>query len=336
MKKRIKMVDVARTANVSRTTVSLVLNQIPGVRIAEATRRRVLQVARDLGYSPGPALDAIDPDGSHVYGLLINEISSAYPIDLVYGVQNWAETQGLQILIQVTNGATDREAAALGNFARFGVQGVIYANTFSAVAAPAPGLAQFRHVFLNCKREDGEGFAVLPAERRGGYIATEHLLALGRRRVATITGDPWQMASKERLSGYHRAVNQAARNCGVDYERNSDWSHAGGYAAMQELFDLPEPPDAVFCQNDLIARGAIAAAHDRGLSVPRDLAVVGFDDREFSKDIGLTSVTLPFMAMAERAMTELVGESEPASRTVTVAGTLVARASSGWMETKSF
>lgn len=328
MKKRIKMVDVARTANVSRTTVSLVLNQIPGMRIAEATRKRVLQVARDLGYSPGPVLEAIDPDRSAVYGLLINEISAAYPIDLIYDVQNWAEMQGAQVLIQVTEGVADRESAALANFARFGVRDVIYANTFSAIVAPSPGLERFRHVLLNCRRENGAGFAVLPAERRGGAIATEHLLQLGRRRIATITGDPWQMASTERLAGYHRALNKAGLNGGTDYERSSDWSHARGYAAMREMLELPAPPDAVVCHNDLIARGALAAARELGLNVPDDLAIVGYDDREFSKDLGISSVTLPFTAMAERAMAELAGTNEPESRTITIAGTLIARASS--------
>lgn len=329
MKKRVKMVDVARAADVSRTTVSLVLNQIPGVRIAEATRQRVLQVARDLGYSPGPLIEALDPDRKRLYGVLVNEISAAYPIDLLYGLQVWADAQGDQLVIQASNGVADHEAAALDNFARFGVAGVIYASTFTAIAAPPPSLARFRHVLLNCRREDSAGLAVIPAERRGGALAAEHLIALGRTRIATITGDPWQLASIERRAGYHRALNKAGLNLGAAYERPSDWSHAQGYAAMLDLLDLSEPPDAVFCHNDLIARGAMAAARDRGLEVPRDLAVVGYDDREFSKDLGITSVTLPFATMAERAMAELTGSEDLGSRTLTVSGTLVARASSG-------
>lgn len=327
MNKRIKMVDVARTANVSRTTVSLVLNQVPGVRIAEATRQRVLQVARDLGYSPGPSLMAFNPPASRMFGLMINEISAAYPIDLIYEVQTWAEAQGVQVLIQVTDGLPDREAIALDNFARYDVQDILYASSFSALVSPPTKLQQFRHVLLNCRSEKNESFAVMPAERLGGAMATEHLLGLGRHRIATITGDPWQVASLERLAGYRRALKKADRNCGTDYERIGDWSHAGGYAAMRDLLTLPAPPDAVFCQNDLMARGAMAAAREAGLAVPGDLAIIGYDDREFAKDLGLSSITLPFAAMAERAMGALTGAEAPSSKVISVAGSLVARAS---------
>jgi LacI family transcriptional regulator len=328
MNKRVKMVDIARTANVSRTTVSLVLNQIPGVRIAEATRQRVLQVARDLGYAPGPLLDSLDADRKRLFGVLINEISAAYPIDLLYGLQNWADAQGFQLVTQVTGGNADHESAALDNFRRFGVDGIVYANTFSAIVSPPTALNHFRHVLLNCRREDSSGLAVLPAERRGGAIAVEHLLATGRRRIATITGDPWQLASIERLAGYHRALNKAGLNQGPAYERTSDWSHSRGYGAMQELLSLPQPPDAVFCHNDIIARGAMAAIADAGLKVPDDIAIVGYDDREFAKDLGITSVTLPVAEMGERAMIELASASELGSRTVTLSGQLIARSSS--------
>src|SRR5215217_5288488 len=130
------MVDIARAANVSRTSVSLILNQVPGVRIAESTRQRVLQVARDLGYTPGPALSALEPDRKRVYGVLINEISSVYPIDLIYGLQSWADGNGIQILIQVSDGVTDHELAALELFQRINVAGIVYASTFSAIVEP--------------------------------------------------------------------------------------------------------------------------------------------------------------------------------------------------------
>jgi LacI family transcriptional regulator len=327
MKKRVKMVDVARAAKVSRTTVSLVLNQIPGVRIAEATRQRVLQVAREIGYSPGPLLEHLDPERKRLFGVLINEISAAYPIDLIYGLETWSHAQGLQVIIQVTDGRPDRETAALENFERIGVEGVVYANTFTAIATPPQALNRFRHVLLNCRREDSTGFAVLPAERHGGAVAADHLIGLGRRRFGTITGDPWQLATTDRLAGYHRALNRAGMNRGSDYERHSDWSHDVGYAATQELLALPEPPDALFCHNDLIARGAIAAARDNGLQVPKDIAIIGYDDREFSRNLGISSIALPWSEMGERAMAALAGDADLPTKTINIHGQLVARAS---------
>lgn len=327
MQKRVKMVDIARVANVSRTSVSLILNQVPGVRIAEATRQRVLQVARDLGYAPGPALSALEPDRKGVYGVLINEISSVYPIDLIYGLQSWADANGIQILIQVSDGVTDHELAALGLFQRVGVAGIVYASTFSAIVEPPEMLRNFRHVMLNCRREDRTGLAVMPAERHGGALATQHLIDIGCRRIATITGDPWQFACRERLAGYHRALNKAGLTVPPDYEANSDWGYMSGYAAAQSLLDLPEPPDAIFCHNDIIAGGAIKAATERGRSVPADIAIIGYDDREFARDLSISSVTLPFLEMAERAMSELAGTDKLGDRTVSISGNLIERAS---------
>jgi LacI family transcriptional regulator len=301
MKKRVKMVDIARAADVSRTSVSLILNQVPGVRIAEATRQRVLQVARDLGYTPGPALSALDPDRKRVYGVLINEISSAYPVDLIYGMQNWADAQGIQLLIQVSDGVADHEMAALDLFERIGVAGVVYASTFSAI--------------------------VSPAERHGGGLAAQHLIELGRKRIATIVGDPWQFASRERLAGYHRDLNKAGLNLGAQYEEVSDWGHASGYAAAMRLLSLPEPPDAIFCHNDIIARGALQAASEMGLNVPSDLAIVGYDDREFAKDMGISSITLPYLEMAEKALSELVDGKPLSDRVLSISGRLLQRAS---------
>jgi LacI family transcriptional regulator len=263
-----------------------------------------------------------------LYGVLINEISAAYPIDLIYGLQSWAEAKASQLVIGVTDGRADYEAAVLENFRRLNVEGVVYSSTFTAIAAPHPSLESFHHVLLNCRRGNRRGFAVLPAERHGGALATEHLLSVGRRRIATITGDPWQMAAVERLAGYHRALNKAGRNCGSPYEKSTDWGHEQGYAATLELLALAEPPDAIFCQNDLIARGAMAAALQQGLSIPDDLAIVGYDEREFAKDFGISSVTLPFVEMAEKAMEELERSSNAQDKTITVSGHLVQRASS--------
>lgn len=329
MRKRVKMVDIARAAEVSRTTVSLILNDVPGVRIAEATRQRVLQTARDLGYTPGPSVRDLNAETRQLFGVVINEISAAYPIDLLYGIQSWADARGAHVVIHVSDGSSDHELAALENFERFGVSGVVYASTFSAIATPPQALSRFRHVLINCRREDSSGLAVLPAERHGGAIAAQHLIAIGCKRIATITGDPWQFATLERLAGYHRTLNKASLNLGAQYQATSDWSHASGHVLTRQLLNLPRPPDGIFCHNDIIARGAMAAAREAGLTVGVDLAIIGYDDREFAKDLGITSVTLPFVEMAERAMTELAGTTEVGDRTLSIAGTLIPRASTG-------
>jgi LacI family transcriptional regulator len=329
MRKRVKMVDIARAAKVSQTTVSLVLNHVPNVRIADETRQRVVQVARALGYKPGPSLYDLDPARKRLFGVLINEISSAYPINLVDGMQAWADIQGAQLVVQITGGLADHDEAALDNFSRFGIDAVVYARTFTAIVDPPQRLGSFRHVLLNCRRQDSQGLAVLPAERHGGALATDHLIAAGCRRIATITGDPWQLATVERIAGYHRALSRAGRPQDKALERRGNWSHASGFAQTSELMALPEPPDAIFCQNDIMARGALAALKALGIGVPEQVQVIGYDDRDFARDLDppLSTVTLPHGEMAERAMTLLAGDMPLADRTITINGELIARGS---------
>lgn len=301
-KKRVRMIDVAREAQVSQTTVSLVLNNIGGVRIAEATRQLVIETARRLGYSPGPMLHDLQDDHLPIIGVLINEISAAYPIDIIDGLHMAARSGATQLAIFVTDGVVEREAEALTSLRRLGASGVIYANTFTAGVHPSDALQGFAHVYVNCFRNDGQGVAVIPGERAAGFAAAQYLIGTGCTRLATITGDSWHSSTQRRLSGFRRGMTVAGQSLDASRIKHRDWRHESGRAAMLELLALDERPDGVFCQNDMLARGALAAVAEVGLSVPGDIAILGFDDREFAKDIGLSTMLLPHAAMAERGM----------------------------------
>lgn len=305
MKKRVKMIDVARRAGVSQTTVSLVLNNITGFRIAETTRQHVIETARLLGYSPGPMLHELKSDGIPVVGVLINEISSAYPIDIIDGLHVTARAQATQLAVFVTDGVIEREAEALETLKRLGAQSVIYANTFTAAVHPTEDLNAFRHVYLNCFRHDGRGTAVIPGERAAGFAAAQYLIQTGCKRLATITGDSWHSSAQRRLSGFRRGAKAGGLALEPACIKDADWGHRRGRQAMAELLALAEPPDGVFCQNDMLARGALAAIADAGLRAPDDIAILGFDDREFARDYGQSTMLLPHAVMAERAMTIL-------------------------------
>jgi LacI family transcriptional regulator len=302
LQKRVKMIDVARQAQVSQTTVSLVLNNIAGIRIAEETRQRVIDTARRLGYTPGPSLRDLDPAGGKIIGVLINEISSAYPIDIIDGLHLAARAQGAQLAIFVTDGTVEREARALQTLQRLEVSGVIYANTFTTGVYPTEALRHLPHVHVNCFRNDRTGIAVIPGERAAGFVAAGHLADIGRKRIATITGDAWHTSAERRLAGFRRGLKASGLTLDDAYLKRGDWSHRSGRAAMAELLALPQRPDAVFCQNDMMARGALEVIAEAGLTVPHNIAVLGFDDREFARDLSLSTLLLPHAAMAERAM----------------------------------
>lgn len=302
LKKRVKMIDVARRAGVSQTTVSLVLNNIAGIRIAEATREHVIETARLLGYSPGPLLHELEAEHVPIIGVLINEISSAYPIDIIDGLHVSARAAAMQLAVFVTDGVVEREAEALKSLRRLGVERVVYANTFTAAVHPTEDLKDFRHIYVNCFRNDGEGTAVIPGERAAGFAAAQYLIHSGCTRLATITGDDWHSSAQRRLSGFRRGAKAGGLSLDQVYIKHCDWGHRRGREAMMELLALPEPPDAVFCQNDMLARGALAAIYEAGLRVPDNISVLGLDDREFARDLGLSTMLLPHAEMAERAI----------------------------------
>lgn len=327
LKKRVKMIDVARHAQVSQTTVSLVLNNIAGVRIAEKTRQHVIDTARRLGYTPGPMLHDLDADGPSIVGVLINEISAAYPIDIVDGLHVAARGQAMQLAIFVTDGVVEREAAALRSLRRLGAGSVIYANTFTAGVHPTEELQDFRHVYVNCFRNDGGGVAVIPGERAAGFAAARYLIQTGCTRLATITGDSWHSSAQRRLSGFRRGAKSGGLSLDPACVKYGDWQHRRGREAMLELLALRDPPDGVFCQNDMLGRGALSAIAESGLKAPEDIAILGFDDREFAKDIGLSTMLLPHAAMAERAMTILSDDRRlDAPATISIRCHLIPRA----------
>lgn len=325
-KKRVKMIDVARAAGVSQTTVSLVLNNVPDQRIPALTRNHVIETAQSLGYSPGPDLQDLKDEAVPILGVLINEISSSYPIDIIDGLHVGARAAAKQLAVFVTDGVIEREVEALSSLGKLGVRNVIYANTFTAAVRATEELRKFRHVYVNCFPHDGEGTAVIPGERAAGFAAAQHLVRGGATRVATITGDAWHSSAQRRLSGFRRGLKAAGLALDPDLNIAGDWGHAKGYEAMLRLLEHPVPPDAVFCQNDMLARGALAALTEAGMGVPETISVLGFDDREFARHSGLSTMLLPHAAMAQRALAILLsGKDLHMSQTISIRCPLVAR-----------
>lgn len=325
-KKRVKMIDVARAAGVSQTTVSLVLNNVPDQRIPSATRKHVIETAQSLGYSPGPNLQELKDEAVPIVGVLINEISSSYPIDIIDGLHVGARASAKQLAVFVTDGVIEREVEALASLSKLGVRNVVYANTFTSAVKATEVLRTFRHVYVNCFPHDGVGTAVIPAERAAGFAAAQHLVRGGARRVATITGDAWHSSAQRRLSGFRRGLKAAGLALDPEMNIAADWGHAKGYEAMSRLLKLPAPPDAVFCQNDMMARGAVEALAHARVSVPDAISVLGFDDREFARHTGLSTMLLPHAAMAQRALGILLGEQELGKgQTISIRCSLVPR-----------
>jgi DNA-binding LacI/PurR family transcriptional regulator len=333
---RVTSHDVARRAGVSRATVSLVLNRSEAVAISEATRARVLRAAEELGYSPNSAGRMLVRGATETIGLVISHPEllqfDAFVPQVLYGIGRVAGRHGYRVLLEpVPRGPGPNRYLALVEGRR--IDGLIVLN-------PETGDAQLRAlierrypvVLLGSVRHPAE-HAVNFSTRRAVGAAVRHLAGLGRRRIAHVTFSPAGfVATDARLEAYRRTLVEVGLEPRDELVAMGAFSARSGYEAMGELLARGAAPDALFAGNDTIALGAMAALHERGLAIPADVAVAGFDDLPIAAYAwpALTTVHNPGVRQGELAAELLVallrGET-PAEPRIRVPTELVIRAS---------
>jgi len=297
--RRPTMDDVANEADVSQTTVSLVLNHADGARLSSLTRERVIKAAAKLGYQPGRRGGA-PPSRAATIGFICDEISTDPWTSIGFdGVREKAWERGLTVTVAVTRGDVDMEAAALEQLASQPLLGLIYATINTRLVHPPATLPRTPTVLLNCHVANAALPSVVPGELAGGHVATNFLLRAGHRRIGYINGEPSMEASRQRLKGYRRALATADLPFDPELVRDGNWQPISGYEGAQALMRLPKRPSAIFCANDLMAVGCYEALRELGLRIPDDVAVMGYDDREIARHLHppLTTVLLPHFEM---------------------------------------
>ena len=302
------MMDVAKAAGVSQTTVSLVLNQVPGIRISQDARQRVVDAASGLGYRVGPR----GAGRLRVLGFLADELStSPFAVISVDAARDAATEMNAILVIAACRGDPAAEAAVLDLWQAQGVAGVIYARIFTRRVDPPAQLRHHRSVLLNCHDAKQSLPAVIPAEQRGGMAAARHLLAAGHRRIAMVNGEPWMQASRDRAAGYRRALREAGVELDPALMRSGDWTVDSGHDHTLALMALPHPPTAIFCANDPMAAGCYQALARLQLRVPDDVSVVGYDNQPMSHTMEppLTTLNLPHAEMGRWAAEWLLGSA---------------------------
>ena len=303
--KKPTMSDIAAIVGVSQATVSLVINNAPSTRISAVTREKVLQAARDLGYEKYHRPDA----QGGVIGMLINGLmASPHSAALIEGARSEAAENDHLLIAVPSFGDEEAEEAAIDYLTARPLAGLIYARVIAQAVDPPKRLRDIPSVFLNCYPAKGHMAAIVPADVAGGFAATSVLLEAGHRRVAMINGEEWIEAGRDRETGYRQAL--ATYDIAPDPRliKSGGWTMYSGRVQMEALLDLPDPPTAVFCYCDRMALGVYDAIKARGLRVPEDISVVGFDDEIFAKDMEppLTTVTLPHEAMGRWAVSFLL------------------------------
>ncbi|RNB52196.1 LacI family DNA-binding transcriptional regulator [Agromyces tardus] len=300
--------DVAARAGVSQTTVSHVLNETPHTRVSEETAARVRAAAEELGYRPNRLARGLRTHASDMIGLLTEEIATTpHAGRIILGAQEEASRRNLTLAIinSELNPDPEVDSTQIQAFLDRQADGIIYATVYHDVISPPENLRVRPAVLIGARDEAGLIPAVLPDERGGAASVVDMLVARGHRRIAFAASADDVPATRGRLRGYVDAMTRAGLSTdGLIASGGSD--ARGGYTATLELLD--REPTAVFCYNDRMAMGAYRAAADRGLRIPTDLSVVGFDDQAPLPESlfpALTTVALPHYEMGAWAVAAL-------------------------------
>ena len=330
---RTTIVDVARLAGVSKSTVSLVLSG--SSLVARPTRERVSAAMAELGYIYHRGAATLRGAKSGVIGMVINDLANPFFVELAIGIEEACQSGAfIPFLANVVENPV-RQLQVVRSMREHGAAGLVLSPAIGTSVAELRALVSGMPVVQVMRRLPGlRASLVSPENKEGARKATAHLVALGHRRIAFVGGLASMVVRDERLSGYRLALEEAGIPLDESLVVESLINYSGGASAAPQLLGLARPATAALCFNDVVAIGVIRAFAAAGVSVGQDFGVIGFDDIDEAKHTypALTSVAVNGRNLGSRAAQLLMrhlasGDFEPEA--VLCPTTLVVRASCG-------
>ncbi|GLY97906.1 LacI family DNA-binding transcriptional regulator [Actinoplanes sp. NBRC 103695] len=296
--RRVTIAAIAAEAGVSVPTVSRVLNGRTDV--APETREKVEQLLSEHGYQRRASRQR--PGGAALIDLVFNDLDSPWAVELIRGVEEVTHSAGVGTVISAVHRRSTSTRQWLQNLRARASDGVIFVLCGPGVAHTELQRLGIPVVVVDPAGNAGNDVPTIGATNwAGGRAATEHLVSLGHRRIGLIAGPKDLLCSRARLDGYRAALEEA----GLTYQAivQGDFLHRSGFDGATELLDLPEPPTAIFAASDTMALGAYEACRLRGLRIPDDISIAGFDDLPESRWASppLTTVRQPLAEMGALA-----------------------------------
>jgi LacI family transcriptional regulator len=333
---RVTLRDVAERAGVSPMTVSRVINNSP--RVQADTRRRVEAAIVDLHYVPNRLARGLIRRKTGTLALLVPDLANPFFTLIVQAAEDVAWRAGYHVILCDTRAELEREREYLEDMVEFQVEGVLVAPVSDRSRSHLRILARnnIPYVLIDRSIAGFEADLVQGDSVVGARHLVEHLIALAHRKIAMITETLDVSTSRERLQGYRDALEAAAIEQRPEYVVEASAVDArGGYEAALRLFDLEQPPTAIFAVNNIVAVGVVEAARERGIDIPGDLALVCFDDIEHVSRLYpfLTVMAQPaetFGTLAAQLLLDrIAGRVRERRRLVVLPADLVVRRSSG-------
>ena len=272
--------DVARLAEVSIGTASKALNGTG--RLRQETRDKVIGAARDIGYRPNALAQSLHRAKSMTVGLITNDSFGRFSFPIVEALERRLADEGIAVFMCNATDDSDRERQHLEQLMRKRIDGLVVTARRADKRPPIGPLAGVPTIYVYSQADDPDALCLVPDDEGGARLAIDHLVAQGRKRIAHIAGPERFEAVQLRHAGYVAALKAGGLAYDPALYCNGPWSEAWGREAVIALFSGPSElrPDALFCDNDQLARGACEALRERGVDIPRDVAIVGFDNWE--------------------------------------------------------
>lgn len=304
--------DIAKKTGLSLSTVSLVLNE-KDARISEKTKKMVLEAAKELNYRPNMLAVGLATKKTKTIGLIIPDISNLFFSELAKAVELEASSQNYNVIFCNTNDDSAKDIEFTNVLLGRSIDGIIMA--LSSKMQPDEGallsdtLSEYKTpaVIVDRLVNELDAISILLDYRRGGYLATRHLIEMGHRDIGCITGPLTLTNACERFEGYKQALNEYHIPFRAELVFEGNYYSDGGFEGAAYL--IPKQVTAIFACNDMMAYGAYKQLKNLGLKIPDDISVVGFDDIPFSEfmDVPLTTIRQPVSSMGQEACRQLLG-----------------------------
>ncbi len=311
--------DIANKANVSSATVSYVLND--SAQISKETREKVLKVVEELNYKGNKIAKSLRTNKTNTIGVIVEDMTVFNSPKIIDGINEYVEQKDFHIILSnlrlnkkinndfkkisvISSEIEDNINDLLGRQ----IDGLIYIGEHPRDVTELVGRIDKPVVYTYCFIDKNGCYTVNYDDKEAAYEATNYLINAGHKKIAVISGLIDSISTHQRLQGYHQALADNNLIFDPDFIKTGNWEYETGYKKCKELFSQKKIPTAIFAFNDLMAAGVIDAAIEMGIGVPKDLSVIGFDNREFSffYKPKLATIDLPLREMGMKSAQILI------------------------------